>query len=144
MKIIKEGKLPETLRFECGVCGCIFECTPDECSKCGVTFSQECPCCDTKIVVLHESPKLEKPIDIKKSKTPTQSQKIPSVDCDFPIETFEVPRAIFEVSYHDELWYKCPHCQRSFEAHHAKTFVKSLHNDDVRFCPYCRYGFVLC
>ena len=142
MKIIKEGRLPETIRFECEVCGCIFECTPDECNQCGVTFFHECPCCETGIVVIHDAGQLDTHTSIKET-VPDQPQKVPSIDCDFPIETGLAPRAVYGSSFHGETWYRCPHCQSGFEVYQTRDFPRSLHNEAVMFCPHCGYGFVL-
>lgn len=56
MKIIKDGdkelaerKKKQTKRFECKMCGCIFEADKDEYADTGVQydfyFYAECPCC---------------------------------------------------------------------------------------------------
>ena len=51
MKIIKEGKIPTTIkRFYCGNCGCVFECGKDEyihhfAQRDGDYCEAECPTC---------------------------------------------------------------------------------------------------
>lgn len=56
MKIIKDGdqnkaakKLKQTKRFECSVCGCVFEADKGEYTPCMNQFDYsahaECPCC---------------------------------------------------------------------------------------------------
>lgn len=42
MRIIKEG---EILRFECEVCGCIFEEAKSRTQDFGFYIGHECPCC---------------------------------------------------------------------------------------------------
>ena len=53
IKIIKPGKKPETFRFECPHCGCVFEADKDDYEKRRDDFRMElyvlaaCPCCDS-------------------------------------------------------------------------------------------------
>ena len=55
MNIIKHGRKPITLRFECKECGCVFEVEDREC---GITiyfegfyaFCYECPDCGKQVV----------------------------------------------------------------------------------------------
>lgn len=39
--------------------------------------------------------------------------------------------AIFRASFHDETWYKCPHCGHGVEVY---SFIEK---DGKTFCPYC-------
>lgn len=58
MKIIKPGKIPETKRFECRKCGCIFEATNSEYEEekdtdCADIYywAINCPCCREKVIM---------------------------------------------------------------------------------------------
>lgn len=147
MKIIKEGNVPKQFQFECGICGCIFEVTRDECeSTTGEVLSHECPCCGVNISIVVDADMCDSASKKEVKNDTTKEQDVPSVDCDFPIST-ELMKIIAPVipgaCFHGECWCRCPHCRSSFEANNAERFQRSVHNENVKFCPHCGYGFVL-
>lgn len=152
MRIIKEGTFPKQFRFECAVCGCVFEATRDECDCIpgGVTLSHICPCCNVNITIVINSDMCDQSEEHNENNAVKQNNskedEVPSADCDFPISTSRMKimaSAKSGACFHGECWYRCPHCNSSFEGHALNNFQRSIHNEDVIFCPRCGYGFVL-
>ena len=44
-----------------------------------------------------------------------------------------IPSSVLVASFHDEYWYKCPHCNNSVEAYSWKR----TNRREIKICPRC-------
>ena len=51
--------------------------------------------------------------------------------------------ASMQAFFHGEAWYKCPHCNTSFEVNDVITIKKESGKDIIYACPLCKGRILL-